>query len=57
VTYDPATELLMAVGTPESPVHVYQNSDRGEATFEKVWIDTRTNEVKRVQGLIGQVRQ
>ena len=57
VSYDPATELLHATGTPDDLVHVTDNRGRGDASFQEVWIDTRTNEVKRVIGFNGQARQ
>jgi hypothetical protein len=57
VIYDPVTGLLDATGTPDNPVHVTDDRNRGQASFDEVWIDMQTNEIKRMIGFTGQVKQ
>lgn len=45
VDYDPATFILTASAPENDRVDVTDRENRGEVTFQQVWIDTRTNQI------------
>jgi lipopolysaccharide export system protein LptA len=57
VDYDPAAEELVAIGTEDDPVEVLTKSPHRAPEsyhFSKVWVDTRTNQIKRMQDFSGE---
>jgi hypothetical protein len=56
IDYDPLAEMLIATGTPDNPVTVRDAQGNITATFQQAWIDTRTNEVRKMTDVQGKMR-
>jgi lipopolysaccharide export system protein LptA len=56
VDYDPATELMTAIGSVDDPVTVTSQQGRRDGSFQQAVIDTRTNKIVRMLDFTGKSR-
>lgn len=57
VWFDPAEEILAAIGDGRSPVQVYDSQGRSTGSFEEVWWNTRTQQIKRLRNVQATIRR